>query len=243
MHMTELNRAPLSAYKSLHSAILCGETLNEVKQIERSIARFGLLSPIVVTAVYDQLIVVDGKKRLAAIKRMTFAGTLPRSLQHIPYIFVHKAKKADMNSTSALAPRQVYKAVMELKEEGKALEDIADTLYLCRRIILDVINLSRLFPAIRETYFNGGLNFDQARAYASVPDHRDQIALLGSLGPQAKPETILNAIKGWRAEAKPADAKPAPALVIPLTDYLPAAVNSVEFIAAGAPEKVEQYVA
>ena len=82
MKHTELKTAPLNAFKTLRAPILCGQNLNDVKNLERSILEFGLMSPVIVSVAGKDLVVIDGKKRLAAIKRLSFAGTL-LSLIHI----------------------------------------------------------------------------------------------------------------------------------------------------------------
>jgi hypothetical protein len=195
MHMTEFDRAPLSQFKALNAGILFGEALSDIKHIERSIARFGLIAPFVVSEVNDQLIIIDGKKRLAALKRMSFTGTLPRSLNTIPYISVDEAKKIDFKTTSVLSAFEIYEAMMNLHKDGIEIDDIAETLYLCRQIVMDFFSLSRLYPKIRQAFFRNIISFEQARAYASLPDQRDQISLLASLGPFAEAEQILNAIQ------------------------------------------------
>ncbi len=195
MHTINLKRAPHSLFRILRPQILFGHALAEVKQIERSIAQFGLMMPIVVSKSQNQLVVIDGKKRLAAIRRMIFAGTLPRSLHAIPYIFVKEAKNTDFHAASVLSAYDIYDAVMSLKSKGFDLDDIADKLYLCRRSVIDIMSLSRLCTPIRKAFFNNTLSFQQARLYAAMPDEDEQIAVLTALGPFAEPEAIIKAIR------------------------------------------------
>jgi ParB-like chromosome segregation protein Spo0J len=226
MHMTEFNRAPLTAFRSLHTGILFGEALNDVKHIERSIARFGLMAPFVVTEVNDQLIIIDGKKRLAALKRMSFSGTLPHSLSTIPYISVEQSKEIDLETTSVLSAFEIYEAAMNLHQDGAEIDDIAETLYLCRRIVMDFLSLSRLYPKIRQAFFRNVISFEQARAYASLPDQKDQIALLATLGPFADAQDILKAIRLQNLEAEEkTDYRPAPA-----QSSKPSAVTTTNYV-------------
>jgi len=95
--MSHMKTAPVDMFTTLRPRLLIGELLQDIKSIQASIAKFGLLSPIVVTRSDDRLIIIDGRKRLAAIRRLAFMGRLPRSLVNIPYIEVQDAKH--MNSS------------------------------------------------------------------------------------------------------------------------------------------------
>lgn len=195
MKHTELKTAPMSAFKSLQAPILYGQTLNDVKTLERSILEFGLISPIIVSVAKDHLIVIDGKKRLAAIKRLAFSGNLPRSLVNIPYILTEEAKEMDFHSASVLSGRELYQAVMSLKQKGVEIDKIAARLYLDRRSIIEMMSLSRLSISLRQTFFAGTISFDQALAFTALPDTSAQETLLMELGPFAKPRVILEAIR------------------------------------------------
>ena len=72
-------RAPLSDFALPRSPILVGQALKSVRELEASIARFGLLAPVVVTrgSTDGRWTVVDGRKRLLAIRRLGFGGNLP----------------------------------------------------------------------------------------------------------------------------------------------------------------------
>jgi len=195
MEHAEMKTAPISAFKSLRSPILCGQNLNDVKTLERSILEFGLMSPIVVSVAKNYLVIIDGKKRLAAIKRLAFAGTLPRSLVNIPYILTDEANQMDFRAASILSGRDLYSAVMALKHAGIEIEEIAARLYLDRRSIVETISLSRLSTRLRQAYFAKTISFQQALAYTAEPDQAAQEALLLELGPFAKPRAILETLR------------------------------------------------
>jgi len=75
---------------------------------------------------------------------------------------------------------------------------IAGQLYLCRRTVTDFIRLSHLCLPIRNALFKNIISFDQAKAYAAIPDEEAQIAVLKDLGPFAKPSAILEAMESLR---------------------------------------------
>lgn len=219
MEHTEMKTAPISAFKSLRAPILCGQNLNDVKSLERSILEFGLISPIIVSVAKNSLVIIDGKKRIAAIKRLAFSGNLPRSLVNIPYILTDEAKEMDFHSASVLSSRELYQAVMMMKEKSVDLEEIAAKLYLDRRSIVEMISLSRLSEKMRQAFFAKTISFDQALAFTALPDTNAQEALLLELGPFAKPRVILEAIReqNLRVEEKAAEDLQTNVFVMPVS--------------------------
>jgi len=85
--LRQISYAPLTRFRAPTSSILFGQPLNDVKQMEVSIQTHGLLSPLRVLVHKGKFIVIDGRKRLTALRRMRFKGELPRNLQTIPYVF------------------------------------------------------------------------------------------------------------------------------------------------------------
>lgn len=189
-----IKQAPISNFHLVRSEILQGEGLEDVKRIERSIVQYGLICPIVTSRIRNVLIVIDGKKRLQAIRRLKFRGGLPDHMSEIPYISVLESKKTDYPADSIISRQHLYKSVMTLKARGISLEAIAEYLCLCRPTISDVVLLSRLSEPVRKAYFNKAFSFSVARAYASIPVPGDQTTLMLRLGASANETTILNAI-------------------------------------------------
>lgn len=194
LKQSSIKKAPIANFHLVRSEILQGESLEEVKRIERSIVEYGLICPIVTSKIRNALIVIDGKKRLQAIKRLEFRGGLPDHLSEIPYISVLESKVTDYPADSILSRQHLYKSVMALKSRDIPLETIAKYLCLCRHTISDVILLSRLSEEVRKAYFEKAFSFSVARAYASIPVPSAQTALLFRLGSSANETTILNAI-------------------------------------------------
>ncbi len=194
--VNDVKTAQISQFKSLGSSILYGDLLTEVKQIERSIVQFGLITPLIVTKSPQGLVILDGKKRFAAIKRMRFSDSLPRSLTRIPYIFAQHAGENTISTASILSNQDVFEAVEGLKSAGHTTDEIADKLYLCRSIIMDFIQLMHLSPYLKTALFRNIISFKQALAYSTLPDDDSQILWLKRLGPFANPKTIITAIAG-----------------------------------------------
>jgi len=197
MNRTEMKRAHLSAFQTLRNGILFGKALEDVKQIERSIAQFGMIMPIIVTQAKDALIIMDGKKRLTALKRMAFAGTLPRSLVKIPYILADEAHEFGRRSVSILSSQDLYREVVQLKSNGDGVQTIANQLFLCRASVEELLQLSHLSDPIRKAFFRQDISFEQAHAFSTMPCKNTQTLIFMSVGPFAKVSEILIALKNY----------------------------------------------
>lgn len=212
---TEIQRAPLSSFQNIRSSILYGKALQDVKQIERSIAQFGMIMPIIVTKTKGALIVMDGKKRLSALKRMTFAGTLPRSLVTIPYIMADEAHMFGRRTVSVLSSQELFRSILRLKTSGHSVETIAQKLFLCRRSVEELLQLSHLSETVRNAFFRQDISFEQAHAFSAMPCHNAQTSLFLSLGPFAKVSEILDGLEAFQSRE---ENELRPMSVLPLSD-------------------------
>ena len=192
VHITS---AKLANFRAPTVRILFGERLDEIKQIQASILTHGLLNPLVVMQQGHKLVVIDGKKRLAALRRMKFTGALPRSLVNVPYILVDQDNGQTQPSMGLLSNREKFEEVLSLKQKGQSLMEIATTLYVSKQCVKDLLSISRLSLRLKQAYFGGTLSIEQARAFATLPNMDTQDNLLIALGPFANAPDILNAIR------------------------------------------------
>ena len=190
--MSNIKTAPVDMFTTLRSRLFGGQVLNDIKAVQASIARYGLLSPIVVTRTNGKLIVVDGRKRLAAIRRLDFMGRLPRSLVNIPYIEVETAQKPISPTPLLMSNRDLYRTVTEKFHETQDVDSIASDLFLTRKCVRQVLTLSRLSPRLRRAFFDRTIDFNQAKAYAATPLHNLQERAFMSLGPFATSSEIID---------------------------------------------------
>jgi hypothetical protein len=139
----------------------------------------------------DQLIIVDGRKRLAAIKRLQFEGRLPLSLSKIPYLLATDVGTTERRAPVILANKDLYEAVVEQFRAGETIDALTATFKISHQCVRDILTLSRLTPRIRSAFFNKTLNFPQARAFAALPARCEQRVLFDQLSPRATPNDIL----------------------------------------------------
>lgn len=187
--------APVDMFTTLRPRLLLGRMLKDVKAIQASIARFGLLSPIVVSRQDGRLIVVDGRKRLAAIRRLDFMGRLPRSLVNIPYIELSHMRQSPAATPALMSNRELYETVVKMFRHNQDVEAIASELYLSRKCITQVLTLARLAPPLRKAFFNQTIDFERARAYAAIPGQMAQEEVFNVLGPFADANAIIDYVR------------------------------------------------
>jgi len=190
--LRQISYAPLTRFRAPTSSILFGQPLNDVKQMEVSIQTHGLLSPLRVLVHKGKFIVIDGRKRLTALRRMRFKGELPRNLQTIPYVL--NAQTNSPQKKYILHGRQIYNQITHAKQQGVCVEEIAGQLYLPSETILDILKVRYLSPTLKSAFFNDNLSLAQIKAFSVLPSHDAQDALLIALGPFAQADDILNAI-------------------------------------------------
>lgn len=216
MLSTKVKMAKLSRFRAPTTRILYGERLRDVMQIQASIVKHGLLNPLIVISRGQKLIVVDGKKRLAALRRMRFSGELPRSLVRVPYILVnheegqYEASETNMAAKklrpmSLLSNQERFEEVARLRRKGYGLMEIASELYVSKSCVKDLLCVALLSPRLRQAYFGGTISIDQARAFASLPNTDAQDQLLIALGPFANAPEILKAIEDGETVIEMAD--------------------------------------
>jgi len=193
--MSKIKTAPVDMFTTLRSRLLLGRMLTDVKSVQASIARHGLLSPIVVSQANGRLIVVDGRKRLAAIRRLEFMGRLPRSLVNIPYIELKDVRQTPAQTPALMSNRDLYKTVTDMFMAKQDVDYIATELFLSRNCIRQVLTLSRLSPRLRRSFFDRIIDFNRARAYAAIPKHKAQERAFLALGPFANGQAILDHVK------------------------------------------------
>lgn len=189
-------RAAPDEFVLIRGQVLLGRRLAHVKTLQGSIERFGLLAPIVAVRAGGRLVVLDGRKRLAAIRRLAFLGRLPASLKTVPYVLASGSRAPthrDASTPAMLRSRALFAAVMQRFRAGAPLDGIAADLHISRRCVRDVLALARLDEAVRRSLFERLISVVQAQAFATIPDMTRQRRVLMQLGPFADPEDICAA--------------------------------------------------
>ena len=190
--MSHVKTAPVDMFTTLRPRPFMGRLLKDIKAVQASISQYGLLSPIIVSRTNNQLVVLDGRKRLAAIKRLAFMGRLPRSLVNIPYLEIQDMPRAADPTPALMSNRELYQTVTQMFRNTQDVEYIASELFLTRKGVKQILTLCRLSPRLRRSFFDKTISFESARAYAAFPSHNIQEQIFSALGPFAEGQDILD---------------------------------------------------
>lgn len=191
--LSTIQYAPVDSFILPQQKLVQGDHLNLVKSLQDSLQRKGLLVPLTAAAVADKPMIIDGRKRLLALRRLAFHGQMPSALSVIPYV-VGKASTSHARKTSKLtASPALYDTVREQREAGHDLDVIAADLHISRQCVRDLLSLNCLHPILRKAFFRQHIDFGQVKALTAIPVMDRQLALMRYLGPEACPETIFKA--------------------------------------------------
>lgn len=200
--MAPLN-APVEKFEMLRNPLLRGERLRDIRLLQSSIERFGLLCPIIAVKRSGRLVVVDGRKRLAALRRMHFLGTLPRSLHRLPYLLIEDMQRLERRMPVMIANRPLVRAVFKRFAEDQNIDTIAAEFSVSRQCVRDILSLAHMAPTVRTAFFERRIDCRQARAFATTPDHDKQTQALFDLGYHATPRDIVTRVATGTDRARP----------------------------------------
>lgn len=156
------------------------EDSEATEALEASIARVGLLVPLIVhpadAAAPTPWGVLAGGRRLRAIGQLIAAGRLPADWP----IAAKVAELTDAKVTEAslsenlirrdLRPYEVHAAIADAHDQGDSVEEIAAQLGQTPAWVRRHLRLGKLARPIFDAYAGGDLSFDQASAYAATAD-------------------------------------------------------------------------
>lgn len=188
------NYANLSIFRSATPKILSGDLLKDVRKMQSSILRNGLESPLVAAQNRSCLIVIDGRKRLLALRRLQFNNRLPSDLVEVPYLEV-KVNHDDAEERVTLNPVKIYRHIKSLQISGRSISEIARLLALPKDNVRNFLKIDRLSPRLLQRFLDHSMSMSQVLAFATLPNPHAQDELFTRLGPLASENDILEAIE------------------------------------------------
>ena len=174
--------------------LLSGPELARVEALAASIDSHGLLSPLLVSVRAGRHVVVDGRKRLLALRQLAFAGRLGRLGEGVPFVEVDDSVSLEPG-LGCLAPAERADAVAALRRDGLAEGAIAARLDVAAEVVEGLLSLERVSDRIRNLFFSGHLSETQVGAFATLGGPAAQNRLLDRLGPFVDAPDILEAIQ------------------------------------------------
>lgn len=168
--------------------------------IKKSIEKGGLLNPLIVIKQKDKFIVVDGKKRLLALRELTKSSKFRRALYKIPCIVDCTAEVGyDPECPILMKGPELAHKIIQSVDRGMSKVMVAQRYECSASVIEDALLLRNLHPKILMPFNNNSLCLEQAAAFATIDNPNAQWALLLQLGPSVSDADIISAIKTGEA--------------------------------------------
>jgi len=165
--------------------------------LSNSIIKDGLLNPLVVIQQGSKFIVIDGKKRLAAIRLMTTSKRLAKAIAKVPCIVQSANSLQPVETRRPLlmtGPELAHKVITAAKT-ATSLVSIAQRFECEQGVVQDCLSLRNLHPELLLHFNNGAISLEQASALATIENKKAQLDLLHQLGPFASNADIIAAIR------------------------------------------------
>ena len=165
--------------------------------LTNSIIKVGLLNPLIVRQHGSKFIVVDGKKRLAVIRRMTKLKRLSKAIVKVPCIVQEIASLKPLQRRRPLlltGPELAHKIILEAQKAPSPIS-IAQKYECDLSVVEDCLSLPGLHPEMLQHFNNRAISLEQAAAFATIENKKAQLDLLHQLGPFVSDADIITAIR------------------------------------------------
>jgi ParB family chromosome partitioning protein len=179
----------------------------DIDALAASISSHGLLQNLsVIPCEGDKFDVVAGGRRLAALKSLAKAGSIPKDFA-VPCSVLAKA-----DAKEASLAENVHRVAMDVMDEvdafaalvaeGLGADDVARRFGVTRKHVDQRLVLAGLSSLIKAAWKRGDINLDCARAFCIVADHDQQNAVYRSLSkPVTNPASVRARLMDGRLRA------------------------------------------
>lgn len=165
--------------------------------LARSIVKDGLLNPLVVIKQGSKFVVLDGKKRLAIIRRMAKNDRLNKAIAKVPCVVQETHTVAPLKNKRPIlltGPELAHQIILD-GQAAKSHAEIAQRFECSISVVEDSLSLRKLNPEILLHFNKGAISLEQAAALATIENMTAQLDLLHQLGPFVSDKDIISAIR------------------------------------------------
>ncbi len=159
------------------------ETIDQekIEELAQSIRTYGLLQPVILTAVQDEYFLVAGERRYLACKKLGWQGipALIRNYQHSSMATVALIENLQRENLNYLEEAEGYKRLMETFKLTQ--EVLAQRLGKSQSAIANKLRLLKLPGEIKELIKEGKLSERHARALLKLDAAAQQIEAAGHI--------------------------------------------------------------
>ena len=176
------------------------KTVRGFASIKNSIEKDGLLNPLIVVKQKGKYLVIDGKKRLLALRALAKSKLFRRALYKVPCIVDNTDQvNAEPDRPTLLSGPELAHKIISMVESGISPVTVAQRYECSMSVIEDSLALRRLHPEILLCFNNNTLSLEQAAAFATIDNISAQWSLLLQIGPFMSNTDIIAAIKAGAA--------------------------------------------
>lgn len=165
--------------------------------IKQSISEDGLLNPLSVVKQNAEYIVIDGKKRLKAIRAIVKAQKQTQAFNKI--LCQVQETREDVNPArrrpALLSGPKLAHAIITQINLGVSAPSVAQRFACEDDVINDAISLKRLHPELLSHFSASRISLEQAGALATIPNPKAQLTLFNQLGSFFSNSDIIASIK------------------------------------------------
>jgi uncharacterized ParB-like nuclease family protein len=168
----------------------------DIEALSQDIAAIGLLNPLIVMKDKGRYVIIDGKKRFQAIKKLTRRKMLPRTLHKVPCIVTDGISLSQLKSPKPilLSDQDLVDSLVRAIKSGETVEEASHKYQCSTEIARKALSLESLHVKLKQAFISGTINLEQAAAFATLPNPKSQWNLLIQLGPFGNDTEIIAAI-------------------------------------------------
>lgn len=169
----------------------------DLDELQNSIELDGLLNPILVVRSGNSYQVVDGKKRLKVIRKLSKNSRYERRYSKVPCL-INDGDIPDItiptNKPLLLNDQELAHNIIKASHGQSSLSIIAKRYGCDLTVALKCLNLKNLHREIFKLFTKGTLSLDQAAALSTLSSKTKQLDILLKLGPSARISKIMTAV-------------------------------------------------
>lgn len=176
-----------------------------IEEMKASLLAHGQLQNLVAVKAGDGYQVINGGRRLAALKELVNEGRI----SGLFLVMCQITKRVDLKELSlaentvreAMHPADEAEAFAELVENGESVYAIADRFGIMHQHVEKRLRLARLAPELLQEYRDGELTLDALTAFTVVDDHAAQRKARKACGDWINPSRIRSMLTDGMEES------------------------------------------
>jgi ParB/RepB/Spo0J family partition protein len=183
--MTTIIQVPLAQLRPGGKNVNARREKTDTDSLVRSITNHGLLVPLLVRANGGAYDVMDGNRRLAALREIH--KKTATSTVEIPCIDVEQNDALELSMVvnvdrANLHPVDLFEVIAAIIQAGETVEAVAQRRGMTVKQVRQALALGRMAAEVRDAWRDGKIDAETAEAFTLTADHKAQAAALKRVG-------------------------------------------------------------